>query len=164
MMSEAGAAVHRILLAVDESEGARRAADYVERVLSGPEVTVVALHVARRPGRLVPATWTGIFAWPVAASAGLAMRPADAGGSLDEVVDRAEVVAGAMTTLQAPAADHVGVAFGEPVAVISKVAEEEDVDLIVIGATGGGALRRLLHRSVPTALARRPPRPVLIVH
>lgn len=156
-------AVHRILLAVDDSEGAKRAADFVDGLFLHADVTVTALHVARRPVRAVPATCIGLFSWPMVTSSAVAMRARNLDGHVDETADRTEVVAGAVMALQAPGADHVGVVFGEPIAVISEVAEQQDADLIVVGTSDRGFFRRLIHRSVSRALARKSPRPVLIV-
>jgi nucleotide-binding universal stress UspA family protein len=155
--------VRHILLAVDDSMGARRAADFVDRFFSPGEVTVTALNVARMPVRVVPAGYAGLFAWPMRGVSGVGTRLAVGDRDLEEAADRAEVVAGAVTALQAPAADRIGVAFGEPVAVICKIAEDQDVDLIVVGSGDRGFLRRMLHRSVAKALVRKSPRAVLIV-
>lgn len=50
---------------------------------------------------------------------------------------------------------------GEPASTIAKVAEEEDVDLIVMGTHGRTGLSRLLMGSVAEAVVRRARCPVL---
>lgn len=152
--------MRHILLAVDESEGSKRAADFVDH-LFGSDVVVTAVMVARKPVlNAVPAPSLGPFAWPWPPSrASLAAIDR----SVDEAVAREEVVAGAVALLQAPAADRVSVVFGEPVQAISRLAEDLDAGLIVVGSNRRGRLRRLSGRSVPERLARKAPRPVLIV-
>ncbi|MGH9230512.1 MAG: universal stress protein [Acidimicrobiales bacterium] len=46
---------------------------------------------------------------------------------------------------------------------ISHAAEDEDADLVVVGSNDRGFLQRLLGGSVSQELARKSPRPVLIV-
>jgi nucleotide-binding universal stress UspA family protein len=54
-------------------------------------------------------------------------------------------------------------AMGEPAATIAKLAEEHDVDLIVVGTRELGALQRLLRQSVSEGVSRRARCEVLIV-
>jgi nucleotide-binding universal stress UspA family protein len=54
-------------------------------------------------------------------------------------------------------------ARGEPAATIAKLAEEHDVDLIVVGTRELGALQRLLRQSVSEGVSRRARCEVLIV-
>jgi nucleotide-binding universal stress UspA family protein len=55
------------------------------------------------------------------------------------------------------------IAHGEPAAVLSALAEEDDVDLVIVGARARGSLARTLLGSVSGALMCRCPKPVLVV-
>jgi nucleotide-binding universal stress UspA family protein len=55
-------------------------------------------------------------------------------------------------------------AMGEPGAAIARLAEEHDVDLVVVGTRELGALQRLLGLSVSQAVSRRVRCDLLIVH
>jgi nucleotide-binding universal stress UspA family protein len=55
------------------------------------------------------------------------------------------------------------VAHGEPAAVLSALAEEDDVELVIVGARARGTLARTLLGSVSGELMCRCPKPVLVV-
>ena len=55
-------------------------------------------------------------------------------------------------------------AMGEPGTAISRLAEEHDVDLVVVGTREIGALQRLLGQSVSQAVSRKVRCDLLIVH
>lgn len=55
------------------------------------------------------------------------------------------------------------VARGPPDQVISKFAEEEDVDLIVLGTRGHRGLKKVFLGSVSSSVAERTKKPVLVV-
>jgi nucleotide-binding universal stress UspA family protein len=55
-------------------------------------------------------------------------------------------------------------ARGEPASAITRLAEENDVDLVVVGTRELGALQRLLGQSVSQAVSKRVKCDVLIVH
>ncbi|AEB95269.1 UspA domain-containing protein [Metallosphaera cuprina Ar-4] len=55
------------------------------------------------------------------------------------------------------------VATGPPEEVITKFAEEEDVDLIVLGTRGHKGFKKLILGSVSSAVAERTKKPVLVV-
>ena len=59
--------------------------------------------------------------------------------------------------------DDAFVEIGEPVETILKVAEEQDVDLVVVGTTSKTWWDRLLQGSVSGELVHKGPRPVLVV-
>ncbi len=52
---------------------------------------------------------------------------------------------------------------GEPAAAIAEAARERDGDLVVVGSSSAGPLRRVLRRPVSTALVRRAGQDVLVV-
>lgn len=56
------------------------------------------------------------------------------------------------------------VARGDPASAIARLAEEHDVDLVVVGTRELGALQRLLGQSVSQAVSRRVRCDLLIVH
>jgi nucleotide-binding universal stress UspA family protein len=51
----------------------------------------------------------------------------------------------------------------DPAHALAKIAHDNDVLLIVVGASGRGLAQRLLHGSVPQALTRKQRKPVLVV-
>ncbi|AWR98537.1 universal stress protein [Metallosphaera hakonensis] len=52
---------------------------------------------------------------------------------------------------------------GPPDLVISKIAEEEDVDLVVLGTRGHRGLKKVFLGSVSSAVAERTKKPILVV-
>jgi nucleotide-binding universal stress UspA family protein len=54
--------------------------------------------------------------------------------------------------------------MGDPATAIARLAEEHDVDLVVVGTRELGALQRLLGQSVSQAVSRRVRCDLLIVH
>jgi nucleotide-binding universal stress UspA family protein len=54
-------------------------------------------------------------------------------------------------------------ARAQPAPALAKLAQDIDAMFIVVGASGRGVAHHLLHGSVPQALARKQPRPVLVV-
>ena len=56
------------------------------------------------------------------------------------------------------------VARGDPASAIARLADEHDVDLVVVGTRELGALQRLLGQSVSQAVSRRVRCDLLIVH
>jgi nucleotide-binding universal stress UspA family protein len=53
---------------------------------------------------------------------------------------------------------------GEPATVIARLAEENDVDLVIVGTRVPGAVQRLLGQSVSQGVSRKARCDVLIVH
>jgi nucleotide-binding universal stress UspA family protein len=53
---------------------------------------------------------------------------------------------------------------GPPAAVLSRLADEPDVDLVVVGSRGRGGVTGLLLGSVSHALSHQCPKPLVIVH
>jgi nucleotide-binding universal stress UspA family protein len=148
-----------ILVAVDESEASRRAALFVDGFFRGQDVSIVAVNVARSPvGWMPPAPYGGVAPWPDTAA-----TPADDRSLLDEALAREGAKGEVVAAAQAPRDADIEVVFGETVEAILLAAEDEKADLIVVGATDKSFLQRLLGGSVPQDLAKRSPRPVLIV-
>jgi nucleotide-binding universal stress UspA family protein len=148
----------RMLVAVDKTEGSRRAAEFVNRFFAGMDVSITAVNVARSPVDSVPAVpYGGVYPWQWPGT------PARDQGALDEAWEREEQAAEAVALAQAPEDAEVEVVFGETVEAISRAVEDENADLIVVGSNDKGFLQRLLGGSVSQELARKAPRPVLIV-
>ena len=137
----------RILIATDGSTSAEEAVELGLELASEHDSTVFIVHVV--PAADV-APWS---AFGMSAGAPHVETPADR-GPLDEAVARAEErgisVTGELLT---------GTAIDEIVAF----ADSHDVDLIVIGSRGHGAVARALLGSVSLGVLRETRRPVLIV-
>jgi nucleotide-binding universal stress UspA family protein len=137
----------RILIATDGSASADEAVELGLELASENDATVFIAHV-------IPAV--DVAPWAAfGASAGWPHVPsAEDRAPLDEAVARAEScgvpVTGELLT---------GVAIDEIVAA----ADSHDVDLIVIGSRGHGAVARALLGSVSLGVLRETRRPVLIV-
>ena len=150
----------RILVAVDRTEGSRRAAAFVDRFFAGKDVAITAVNVARNPVDTVPlVAFGGVFPW---GPAGPDMAAGDR-AAWERAVVREQQEGEAVALAQAPADADVEVVFGEVVEAILRAANDEAADLIVVGANDKGFLQRLLGGSVSEELARKAPRPVLIV-
>jgi nucleotide-binding universal stress UspA family protein len=139
--------MRRILVAVDGSPAAQEAAltalQYAEHL--GSRVTFV--HVL--PGR-------------VAEETGVAPEFAAFECACEQYAE--ELLKEKCSGAGGPAwsADAL-VAHGEPVAVLTALAKEEDVDLVIVGARARGTLARTLLGSVSAELLSRCSKPVLVV-
>jgi nucleotide-binding universal stress UspA family protein len=58
---------------------------------------------------------------------------------------------------------ETAVLHGEPVEALSRAAEAEDVEMVVVGTRARGVLARTLLGSVADALLRQSPKPVMVV-
>jgi nucleotide-binding universal stress UspA family protein len=152
--------VPRILVAVDRTEGSGRAAAFVDRFFAGMDLAITAVNVVRNPGDMVPPVpFGGVFPW---GPAGPDIAAGDR-AAWEEAVAREQQEGKAVALAQAPADAEVEVVFGEVVEAILRAADEQNADLIVVGSNDKGFLQRLLGGSVSEELARKAPRPVLIV-
>jgi len=138
----------RILVPVDASEQAHRAAEFVAEEF--PDATVVLLHV---------------------------IDPADAGYSAQASIpsfseEWYEQEQSKAETLFEEIEDAVGddaltvetaIEVGKPVRTIVEYAEDEGVDQIVMGSHGRSGVTRILLGSVAEAVVRRSPVPVTVV-
>lgn len=149
----------RILLAVDATESSEQAAAFVDRFFSGPQFTITAVNVARTPSpaALGPVPYGGVFAWPAAHTREQEFA------AYDQAREHERSKARLVAEDQAPADASVDVVFGEAVEAISRAAEDQDADLIVVGSKDKGFIARLFTGSVSDELARKAPRPVLVV-
>lgn len=137
----------RILIATDGSPSAREAVELGVELASEHDATAFIVHVV--PAADV-APWS---AFGMSAGAPHVETPADR-GPLDDAVARAQErgIAVAEELLTGTAVDEI-VAF----------ADSQDVDLIVMGSRGHGAVARALLGSVSLGVLRETRRPVLIV-
>jgi nucleotide-binding universal stress UspA family protein len=146
--------LRHILVAIDGSEPAQAAAEFVARLPLDPALLVQVLGVVERPR------------FPSAA-------PAAVAGHLRAAVE--QLLAERMTTLGLALEQAAGafgaraprverrIAVGDPTDQIVRAADTTDTDLVVVGARGLGALKRLLLGSVSEAVLRSAERSVLIV-
>ncbi len=140
--------MQRILVAVDGSEAAGRAARLAAELAAPHGATVELLHV-----------------YDVTTAMSLGMRALDReqldahgraiGRGAMEAAERA--IAGA-----APLTEHV--AFGHPAEQILLRAQETAADVIVVGSRGLSPLRSALLGSVSQKVLAHSDRPVLVVH
>lgn len=143
--------VQHILVAVDGSEGSRRAAYYARDLALQTGARLTLLVVIRPPSTV-------------------ALPPFDA-FSMTRAQPDPEHLAAARVLLDeveaALPADKRGslVALGQDVAeTIDEEARKAGADLVVCGARGLGAAERFVLGSVSEALVRQGGRPVLVVH
>jgi nucleotide-binding universal stress UspA family protein len=142
-------------VAVDESAASRRAATFVDGFFRGDDVAITAVNVARSPVPwLAPVPFGAAYAWPYG--------PAET-DAVEAAIAEEEANATAVAAAQAPHDADVEVVFGETVEAIIRAAEDENVDLVVVGSSDKGFLKRLLDGSVSQRLTRESTRPVLVV-
>jgi nucleotide-binding universal stress UspA family protein len=149
----------RILVALDESDASRRAAQFVNRFFRNVDAEVLGMNVASLPTSWMLATsagtGTGVWPFPFMESD---EYPASAAFD-DRVVEGATRVieeSGLQTERQV-------LELGDPVAAITETAEERNVDLVVLGASEKGWWSRLLDPSVTAGVLHEARRPVLVV-
>lgn len=136
----------RILVAVDGSDASVRAARF-SLALAGEQGAAVTLAYVVPP-MIVPgdAPWAPVTE----------IRAEDQRRGLrllDEI----------LAALDRPAADTL-VRIGPPAETLADTAACEGFDLIVVGSSGKGAVKRLLVGSTADRLVHISPRPVLVVH
>jgi len=149
-----GGGGRRILLAIDGSEEALAAARFVSRLPLGLDACVQLVGVAERPR------------FPSAAP--LAATPMLRAAIEDIVAERKATIAKALEQAAArfgPGGPRVErtVTVGHPAEEIVRAAEDSGADLVVVGARGLGALKRLLLGSVSEGVLRNARPAVLIV-
>jgi nucleotide-binding universal stress UspA family protein len=145
-------AVHKILVAVDGSDHAKRATLAAIELASGYKASLLAVCVVAPPALYI--------AGPVGAPADLGdyfqLQTEDAKGVLNSVMTqakaagldaRSEVVRGGTSVIEA----------------IVESAVSENVDLVVIGTRGLGGFKKLLLGSVSSGVIANAPCSVLVV-
>jgi nucleotide-binding universal stress UspA family protein len=159
----------RVLVAVDESETSIRAAKRAHE-LFGDDAKYLVVNVGARDLQLWgsdPMTWGVPYPLVLAGitphvAPFYAEREDDA--ELSSAVDRAQAEARSVSTAAELPADSIAVGLtGDPIERIRQVADDESIDVIVVGAGAGGWWRHLFEPSVSAALVRAADRPVLVV-
>ena len=147
----------RVLIAVDGSHESTDAARLAHE-LFGATAEYLVVTVADSG-----ATLTGMMPMADASLAG-AYIPADiAQESVDQAMrDAEETAAGAAAEVKEPTTTTI-IEVGDAGETICRVAEEEHVDLIVVGSHHRGWLSRLVTPSVRNHLVEHAPCPVLVV-
>ena len=138
----------RILVPVDASEQAHRAAEFV--VEEFPDAELVLLHVINP----AEAGYSAQASIPSFSEEWYEEEKAKAEGLFDEL----ETVAA-----EGDCGVERVVEVGKPVRTIVEYAEEEGVDQIVMGSHGRSGVTRILLGSVAEAVVRRSPVPVTVV-
>jgi len=150
----AAARLRGALVAIDGSPHAAAAAAFLARLPLDPALVVRLLGVVERPG--YPATTPALAAGMVRQAIEDIVEERRA--ALEQALaTTAQLFAGAVKTVEKE------VVVGHPVAEIIGAAARPDVDLVVVGARGLGAIQRLLLGSVSEGVLRHGDRPVLIV-
>lgn len=146
----------RILVALDDTEASRRAANFVHEQFGRGTDEVLALSVARVPPPWIPVgvEYGAVYPWPESAA-----EPED----LEEAVR--STAAGAGHTIHHSGLDGVRplVSVGDPAEEITRAAREHQVDFIVVGSHHKNVLERFLVGSVSEKLVREGTVPVLVV-
>jgi nucleotide-binding universal stress UspA family protein len=145
-----------ILIPADGSDPAIKAARHGFELARYHDATVHLLYVVDEPPPGV-AESPGLFGEP-----GTTVYAEDVRAVLDEVATQTvDELAMLADGLDVEAATEV--LTGDPVSRITRFADEEGIDLIVIGTQDRSGVDRLLHRSVTEAVLRRTPVPVLVL-
>lgn len=151
-----GQTMRCVLLALDDTDASRRAADFTTRFFGGQDVAVTAVTVAPLPRHEMPTLpYAGVATWP--------HDPAEAREDIDEALAEQQEKAAEMARSMAPEGAEVKVLFGDVVDAILRAVEEEQADLVVVGSRDMGFLEKLFTPSVSEELARDPSCPVLVV-
>lgn len=145
----------RILIPIDGSEGSRKAVTYVREILKNlPAVTATVIHVVA-PSQTMYPYW---------GDAGYV--PADL---LESLQQKAEADASRLLETDAATLRSAGVETqvrllrGDPATEITRLAREEEFDLVVLGSRGLGRFQGMVLGSVSDRVAHTAHCPVLIV-
>lgn len=135
----------KILVGVDGSSESRTAAEQAANLAADSGAAILLAYVVRLPVTLPPET-VYLERWDVA--------------EREYARELLEDVAGAYRD-RGISVDTV-VPSGGPAETLAKMASEEDVDLVVVGHRGRGAISRVLLGSVADRLVQISPKPVLV--
>lgn len=149
----------KVMLAIDHSEASEKVLDFAPKLISEEQHEVLVLTV-QSPISRSGLAWSGVGIDPSFGMAGFA-RTGEALATGESPMDRAEELV--EEALEEVDGDEALVEPGEVVTTIVDVANENEIDLIVVGSSGKGVLSRLLSRSVSHSLIDEAPCPVLVV-
>lgn len=148
----------RILLALDETDAAQRAAEMAHRVF-GDDAEYLAVYVAADPQATSAMAWGSVYGYPFTAPP---VVLDDAARSATDVVETARTEARLRATDAGVEATALG-EVGDPAHAISRAAVEHHVDVIVVGREQRGWLRSLFDPSVTDDLLDATSTPVMVV-
>ncbi len=142
--------MNEILVATDGSEGAFRAIDYAVRLAKAMERRLIIANVSNAVSTILFERFTPEqSAWLRERETALATD------TLRAAAERARAKGAADVILESR--------IGDTVEGLLAIAEERDVELIVVGKRGTGRIEGLLIGSVSQKLASLSPRPLLVV-
>jgi nucleotide-binding universal stress UspA family protein len=141
----------RVLVATDGSEGAERAVDYAARLAksNAAELLIVNIVGFELPDRLIREFTRSQHAWLDELLLSISAE------TLQKAEDRARSL-GATTI-------HRESRAGETAQTIIDIAQEKQVDIIVVGKRGAGRVAGLLLGSISQKLVSLAPLPVTVV-
>ncbi len=142
--------IRTILVAVDDSDGSRRAADFAHDLALQTGAHLTLLLCIEPPGMV-----------PFGALDSFLMAPQQPS---PERVDRTRVLMAEQLKALPPERVDTRVETGPAAEVICTTAEAISADLIVLGARGTSSLGRWLLGSVSERVLRHAGRPVTVVH
>jgi nucleotide-binding universal stress UspA family protein len=137
----------KILVAVDFSQGSRKALAFADKIASKFNTKMILLHVIHDP-----ASAPGFYASKKPGKKVLRNRNEAAHKMMDDFVKK---------SLPRNRKVEKHIVPGLPAAQIVYIAKKEDVDLIVMGTQGLSGLKRLMIGSVMDKVMRASPIPVL---
>jgi nucleotide-binding universal stress UspA family protein len=135
----------RILVAYDDTEPARRALDRAANLAKAFDSEVIVTSVA-----------------PLLVGSPRATGPIDPVDSPERHVKELESARALLSDRGVEA--NLAPATGDPAGAIVMIADEREVDLVVVGTREPGLAERILRHSVSAEVARRVRRDLLIVH
>jgi nucleotide-binding universal stress UspA family protein len=140
--------IQRLLVGVDGSDSARKAAEFARDLARQTGAHLVVLIAVEPPEVASLGAFDAIAIRPVHPS------PAQ--------LARANEIAHGLGL--GPEQLRIRIETGHPAEVITRVADEENADLVVVGARGIGRAEALILGSVSERLVRDARRPVTVVH
>jgi len=163
--------VKKILYATDLSDSARYAFAYALSLANLYRSKLVMLHVLPEDpnldelvsGYVDPGQWQKIKAQHFQEAREALIGKRSEGAVIREVLGEFYRQAGKDSAADTVDADEILVERGHPVEQIVRVAEEHDIDLIVMGRHGYGALKDALMGGVARGVLRHSHKPVLLV-
>jgi nucleotide-binding universal stress UspA family protein len=163
--------VKKILYATDLSESARHAFAYALSLANLYRSKLILLHVLPEDpdleglvgGYVTPDQWQKIKEQHLQEAREALIGKRRAGAAIREVLGQFYQQAGKDLGADAVDADEILVERGQPVEQIVRIAKEHNIDLIVMGRHGYGALKDALMGGVARGVLRHSPKPVLLV-
>lgn len=152
--------IESILVATDGSEGAIKAAEMAGDLARALDASVHVVMV-QSEDMIMPHAW-GVGDYPAAAPYGT-MPIEEVREMLEKRVRNNELPETASAVGKLDKEPEQVVIWGHPAKEICSFAEENDIDLIVIGSHGRSKIARALLGSVSNAVANQAPCPVTIV-